>query len=548
MSKITRSIRFTGFQMRLLLVIVLGASVFSIGASVAAYYLGQQKAIETSLASLNDLTQAVEKTVAIGAYASDLVLLEEVVEGLARNSLVARVEVYSNNGQILLQSAEVESAANIDSLAARSPYIERALYSPFDVEERIGAIRIFAQPAHIAAASRKEAMTLTVMMIIQASVLALLLYAVVTFLISRPITQLAISLRAMRPGTHERLDIPALHKRDEVGMLMSSANALLDSNAQALERERELRADVEALETQYRQIFDSSSAGIFVLDGNGKLVNSNPTVAKVIGVPLFRLLELQNEDFIKQVFHHAEELQAMQKEATETGETVSKDLELIPRSGRRRWVHCLISVHQAAWRKDNVASQITEGVIYDITERKRAETAALFKAEHDALTGLKNRAASYELIERFLMESTQESTPLSILGIDLDGFKQINDKYGHEAGDNVLIACAQRMQDAVRRSSDMVGRLGGDEFVVVMQNIGPTDKALYITADALLVALAKPIEIRNGINVSIGASIGIACAPLHGNKRKGLLDMADAAMYEVKRTGKNTYAMAKLNR
>ena len=67
MSKITRSIRFTGFQMRLLLVIVLGASVFSIGASVAAYYLGQQKAIETSLASLNDLTQAVEKTVAIGA-------------------------------------------------------------------------------------------------------------------------------------------------------------------------------------------------------------------------------------------------------------------------------------------------------------------------------------------------------------------------------------------------------------------------------------------------------------------------------------------------
>jgi diguanylate cyclase (GGDEF)-like protein len=182
--------------------------------------------------------------------------------------------------------------------------------------------------------------------------------------------------------------------------------------------------------------------------------------------------------------------------------------------------------------------------MYDITERKSAETAVRYQAEHDALTGLKNRAASHATLDYLLEECQANVSPLSVMCIDLDGFKQINDSYGHDAGDQVLVACAQRMKMAVRRSTDLVGRLGGDEFIVVLRNIGPGDAALNATADALLVALRAPITIRDGTQVNVGASIGIACAPLHDVDRINLLEMADTSMYEVKRTGKNTYAMA----
>lgn len=87
------------------------------------------------------------------------------------------------------------------------------------------------------------------------------------------------------PGTTERLTVPTGHALDEIGDLTHSANALLDANQIAMQRERELRAEIEVMEAQYRQIFDFSSAGIFVLDGEGRLINSNPTALRVIGLP-----------------------------------------------------------------------------------------------------------------------------------------------------------------------------------------------------------------------------------------------------------------------
>jgi diguanylate cyclase (GGDEF)-like protein/PAS domain S-box-containing protein len=348
---------------------------------------------------------------------------------------------------------------------------------------------------------------------------------------------MASALRRMTPGSGQRLHAPPGHERDEIGVLVAGANELLDSNERQLKVERQLRAEVESMEAQYRQIFDSSSAGIFVLNEGGRLINGNPTVSRVVGLSMNELRHLSEDDFISRVFSQPEQVRQMIDEATRRGETISADLELVQQGDERRWVHCLISVQRAD-------GQTVEGVIYDITERKSDENAVRHRAEHDALTQLKNRAGGQSTLERFVADAASRGAPLSVLCIDLDGFKQINDTHGHPSGDEVLVACAERMRMAVRRTSDLVARLGGDEFLIALRDVGPGEAVLIQVLRGLIDGLSLPIRVSTGEEVRVGVSIGVACLPTHGSDPQSLLRAADDALYHVKRNGKQAFALA----
>jgi diguanylate cyclase (GGDEF)-like protein len=200
-------------------------------------------------------------------------------------------------------------------------------------------------------------------------------------------------------------------------------------------------------------------------------------------------------------------------------------------------VHCLISVQASG------AAHV-EGVIYDITQRKSDENAVRHRAEHDALTQLKNRAAGQAELDRFVADATAREASLCVACVDLDGFKQINDTHGHQSGDEVLVACAERMRTAVRRSSDLVARLGGDEFLVALRDVGPGDPVLAQVMRDLIHALSQPIALSTGETVSVGVSVGVACLPLHGAEPQALVRAADEALYHVKRNGKRAFALA----
>ncbi|NRF72097.1 diguanylate cyclase [Aquincola sp. S2] len=526
-------LRLRSLQLHFTLVLVVGATVVSVLFGALAYLLGYERAIDFRREALGAMAQAVEKTAAVGAYARDAILLDELTGGLARNPMVARVEVRAPDGTLLAQRGEPRAAEVADVV------IVTPLAAPFDSKEIVGSLRIEADQARLRADARGRAGALAAAMVAQTVVLALLLYVFGARLVSQPIVRLAHELREAQPGSGRRLTTPWSHRDDELGTLIAGANALLETNDAALQRERELRGSVEAMEAQYRQIFDSTSAGIFVLGPDGRLINGNPTVLKVIGVPVEQIRQWRGSEFVRRVFARPERVEAMIDESIARGETVSADLELMRSDSVARWVHCLISVQGDA----ATGSDMIEGVMYDITDRRRAEHDARHQAEHDPLTGLKNRAASEAQIDRFIAEAAAAGGAMALLYIDLDGFKQVNDRLGHKAGDAVLQRCAERLQAAVRRASDLVGRIGGDEFIVALTHSGPQDIAVAQIAQHIVTLLCEPLAI-DGEPVQIGASIGIACFPHHGTQRRQLMQAADEAMYEVKRSGKNSFAMA----
>jgi diguanylate cyclase (GGDEF)-like protein len=158
-------------------------------------------------------------------------------------------------------------------------------------------------------------------------------------------------------------------------------------------------------------------------------------------------------------------------------------------------------------------------------------------AFHDALTGLPNRSLFNDRIEQALCAEMRGKNPIAILFIDLDGFKHVNDSYGHAVGDELLQTIANRFKTIVR-SYDTVARIGGDEFVVIVQKIEQRDDITKI-ANKLLREASNPMEI-SGHNINISSSIGIAIYPDHGTDKETLITNADNAMYLAKDNGKNT--------
>jgi signal transduction histidine kinase/HPt (histidine-containing phosphotransfer) domain-containing protein len=227
-------------QTRFTLAVVAGAVFFSAIAGAVAYRLGHERVVANSRNALESLAQAVEGTVAVGAYASDPVLLQEVVDGLTRNKLVASAEVQSASGKAIARSGREDP-----TLPAAGLSIRHALASPFDAKEQIGVLRIRADDQRIAATAVTEVSNLAALMIGQVVLVALLLHIAAWRLFSRPMATLAQKLHAMEPGTSDRLAIPERHKCNEIGLLIKSANILLDANAATLQRERTLRSEVE---------------------------------------------------------------------------------------------------------------------------------------------------------------------------------------------------------------------------------------------------------------------------------------------------------------
>lgn len=200
----------------------------------------------------------------------------------------------------------------------------------------------------------------------------------------------------------------------------------------------------------------------------------------------------------------------------------------------------------AAWCQVTARS-IADGefvlVIADIDTIKQREANALHEAQHDELTGLPNRRLLAERAAAALATSELRKVSCAVMAIDLDGFKEVNDRYGHEVGDAMLREIAARLT-RVMRPQDTVARRGGDEFAVLVPDVGSGMEVERI-ATRLLQSVEQPLTPTQGRPaLAVSASIGIALAPEQGRDLERLLQLADLAMYDAKLKGKNRFAFA----
>ena len=172
---------------------------------------------------------------------------------------------------------------------------------------------------------------------------------------------------------------------------------------------------------------------------------------------------------------------------------------------------------------------------------EHSNRALEFLALHDALTGLPNRQLLMDRLSLAIAHARRNKSTMAVMYLDLDGFKQINDTLGHDAGDTLLRMVADRLVAAVRQE-DTVARLGGDEFVITLWELSHADDVAKLVSKVIQ-AVSQPYSIQ-GRSVSITASAGVGIYPAHGEEEETLMKSADLALYEAKRTGKNDYRIA----
>jgi diguanylate cyclase (GGDEF)-like protein len=231
------------------------------------------------------------------------------------------------------------------------------------------------------------------------------------------------------------------------------------------------------------------------------------------------------------------------------GEPVEVEYRLVDGGGQIRWVLDRMRPHGEVVEGGCLR---VDGVVTDVTDRKRIEAEALeqlrLAARHDSLTGLANREAFTEHLELSLARAARADRGVAVLFIDLDNFKLINDSFGHAAGDGLLKGVGSRVKGATRKT-DVVARQGGDEFLVLLSDVKrvpgeeiPFSNAPRVVASKLRRILHAPFVVE-GIEIYIGASIGISLYPTDAQDAATLLKHADIAMYSVKDAGRNGHAL-----
>lgn len=503
---------------------LLGALFLTLCFSFYFYDRTYREQLSSANQQLQQLFNTVESSAAVAAYLDNHEIALEVVRGLSSNDIVSGAKVTSATGM------EASSGISIDtSIPDVKTY---TLNSPFMSGEIVGNITMLPNHALIKTMAQDAAWRHVLIVSLQSLALVILAIILVHRNLSSPIKKLAGQLHQIPPGSTERLECPKNHERDELGLLVKDANTLLTATQNTLEGERRLREYAESLERQFRLIFEKASCGIALVNAEGKILMHNPSLVEMLSDP-GTPPDMRSTPF-HSFFEDPDQVRSLLKTAYQSSSPVTSDLQLHSKStDQSRWLNSLISKVT-----DEEGDMIVECILYDISERTAREKQTQFEAERDPLTGLYNRRAGYRKIEIALQHAKQTSSHCAFLLVDLDKFKPINDRYGHDAGDEVLKTISRRIFEHLRKD-DIVIRWGGDEFLIIAEQVNQP-KAV---ADKLLKALQEKIDLGNGQQDVVGASIGISLFPEHGQNIEDLIQRADIAMYRVKEAGRNHYSI-----
>ncbi|WP_407333123.1 diguanylate cyclase [Enterovibrio sp. 27052020O] len=510
-----------------------GALIFSIIASIAWFYISYHQEVDRSRNQIKQIIITVEQTASIAMYLGNKELAEEVLRGLEANDIISAARLTSQDG--LSASFEGEGDLKQSEIAVIFP-----IRSPFNADEIVGDLLIYPNQTYIEDNAISLAKIQVTVLLLYSVIIAFLTLIIVNRILTEPLKNVANRFHLITPGDTTRIDVPIGHQDNEIGALVSDINQLLDAVNKQIDNERDLRSQTENLSKKFRFIFERASAGIGLIDASNQLIVANPALLRLLGQTFIVDTDrFSKTDFTEFFNDHQVISEFIEDFWAKPGNQFSAvDIQLKHKvRAADRWVHCLFSKVEDI---NNPDDSLLEVVLYDITERAEREQNIIYEAEHDAITQLLNRRAGMAKLETSVVEAEKKERNFAILMIDLDGFKFVNDTYGHDAGDKVIIEVAHRIKQFFR-GSDVVARWGGDEFLIGFSYNPNYQTAVSDIATDLQFQISQPIEIGHEQTAGVGSSIGISLYPDDDVSISALIEQADEAMYYVKNNGKNFF-------
>lgn len=501
----------------LVIAVVIGALFIDVANRVTLERTGLQSA-----ARLGELLDTVENTASIACFVGDQALAKEVANGLMKNSGVLGVVIRNDKQEL----ARVYRGA----LSGQSPKgrLVRVIHSPFIAEEIVGEILLDPDPDELERRVSEDMHFVGQLLGVQIAGTSAAIFLVLLIWVVRPIKALSDRLHLMDATAGDRLNIPRGHSRTEIGRLAIDINAIADSLVSSLEDEHKLRTQHEIGEKKYHTIFENAETGIFIADNEGRIESFNSAFSRMLGIAAEHTTELANNLLGSLSWRSPDRLLQLISRCIDSKSSASVDLEYTMHDGSTRWLHFLCSP---------VGADKVQGVVSDVSERKRAENTARLQVITDSLTGAANRTGLEQALQDCIRKySVAADAGFALMLINLDGFKRVNEALGLPVGDVVLVAAAKRLISCLK-PSDTVARIGGDEYAVILPLAGGEDLAGRI-GERVINVLRESYEVHKN-TIRLGASIGITFFPNDGKDMPTLLRNAELAMSRAKAAGGN---------
>jgi diguanylate cyclase (GGDEF)-like protein/PAS domain S-box-containing protein len=324
--------------------------------------------------------------------------------------------------------------------------------------------------------------------------------------------------------------------QEELEKAIKQRTEVLSENVIKLEKEAQARLKneqaLQEINQRYKNLFENVGVGICRLTPDGMFIEANTHMALLLGFTSPEELQNKTVNIRDHFFQEKVQWDYLAQKLLNEKTILRHEVQLVTRTGQA-WTEFTALLVTTKW-----GQQYFEVIVSDITDRKQKEYELYIKATVDTLTQIPNRALCLDRLEQTIKKVRRSKDSFTLFFLDLDGFKETNDIYGHQAGDEVLVRTTRRILGQIRES-DTLARFGGDEFCLILNNLKKMEDAEKL-AENIIKAVNQPLDL-NGANITIGISIGIFIYDHSNLAPLEMIHKADTALYRAKYQGGNTY-------
>ena len=507
------NIQGLGFRFSLFLVAAAMLVVFT--TAEFFYRVTYENEIKEANRDIEELYQTVGATASIAAFLEDEDLAKEAINGLVKTDKILAASIKS---EALYYQTNVTEAIN----KSTEPRVF-VVRHPFMPEESLAEVNVYPNFEYIINQAEKTSTDNSYSLYAEALVVGIVALIITYYIIISPMLRVGHSLHQITPGTSQRIPIPKYHSRSEIGKLVYDTNQLLNKVEEQFTQERQLREEIEFLEKRFRMLFENAKTATVLMAENGTIALRNDAFNDLVEKTELGIKQGYGE-LLGELFETPEAMKAALKKTFARNEFATGEYKLKSSSNDSPiWVQLIAS--PLLTEEGERYYQLT---LNDISSRRQELQKLALQADFDALTGIYNRNGGEKLIAKLMRKEHHFALAL----IDLNGFKAVNDIYGHDAGDEVLIFVAEQLKEKIRKN-DVAIRWGGDEFMLLLQ--ADDEESVKRVIEKVNAGVKQPFYFNNDSKPTVvSMSVGVAVYPKTSSNMHALIKLADIAMYKAK--------------